>query len=506
MEKNTRLNKQKRNLIFMRYLSTRGGEPVSAAEAIVRGISPSGGLYVPESYPKIEPEPGVRSGYLATAHRIMQAYLTETGSQELERMIAAAYRSFDDADVTPLVKLSESEHILELWHGPTMAFKDIALQMLPLLMRDSLRQTGETKRVYILVATSGDTGKAALEGFRDVEGTRVLVFYPYGGVSEAQRLQMVTQEGGNVDVCAVRGNFDDAQTGVKQIFASKETASALAERGWRLSSANSINFGRLLPQIVYYFTSYETLLARGDIQPGEAVNFCVPTGNFGDILAGEYARRMGLPIHKLICASNRNNVLTDFFTNGVYDDNRPFYASMSCSIDILISSNLERLIFELANRDDTLVRKWMGELKEKGMYALPEKALDQLKRTFAAGWCDEEDTLKTIRRVFDRTGYLMDPHTAVAQCVYERYKKETQDSTKTVLLSTANPFKFASDVLCAFEQTGKNDFDNADRLHAITGVKVPNGIRSLQDRPERHKDVCNLDEMTQRVLAPVIRK
>ena len=489
----------------MRYLSTRGGEPVSAAEAIVRGISPSGGLYVPESYPKMEFNQAVRGGYLATAQRVMRAYLPDTGSLELERMIASAYRNFDSADVTPLVKLTESEHILELWHGPTMAFKDIALQMLPHLMRDSLRQTGETKRVYILVATSGDTGKAALEGFKDVEGTRVLVFYPCGGVSEAQRLQMVTQEGGNVDVCAVRGNFDDAQTGVKQIFASKETASALAEHGWRLSSANSINFGRLLPQIVYYFTSYETLLLREEIKPGEAVNFCVPTGNFGDILAGDYARRMGLPIHKLICASNRNNVLTDFFTNGVYDDNRPFYASMSCSIDILISSNLERLLFELAGRDDALVRKWMGELKEKGMYALPEKALDQLKETFAAGWCNEEDTLKTIRRVFDRTGYLMDPHTAVAQCVYERYVRETQDCTKTVLLSTANPFKFASDVLDAFEQAGKDDFENVERLHTMTGAPVPNGIRSLIGKPELHKGICDLDEMTQRVMAPIIR-
>ena len=490
----------------MRYLSTRGGDPVSAAEAIVRGISPSGGLYVPEDYPIIDVAYDVRGGYLATAHSVMKAYLAETDSAELERMIAEAYQRFDHVDVTPVVKLSDREHILELWHGPTMAFKDVALQMLPHLMCDSLRQTGETKQVYILVATSGDTGKAALEGFQDVAGTRVLVFYPEGGVSEAQRLQMVTQEGGNVDVCAVRGNFDDAQTGVKQIFASKEIANVLERKGYRLSSANSINFGRLLPQIVYYFTSYETLLSRGEIKPGETINFCVPTGNFGDILAGEYARRMGLPIHRLICASNRNNVLTDFFEQGVYDENRPFFQSMSCSIDILISSNLERLLFELSGRDDAVVREWMSALKEKGMYALPKEALDELKKTFSAGWCTEEDTLETIKRIYDKTGYLMDPHTAVAQCVYERYVEQTGDNTKTVLLSTANPYKFASDVLGAFETAGEDNFANVDRLHALTGAKIPSGISGLVGKPELHLDVCDLDEMPKRVVPPVTGK
>ena len=488
----------------MRYLSTRGGDPVSAAEAIVRGISPSGGLYVPESYPRVSPlENGRQVDYLDTAFRVMSGYLPETDEQQLRGMLASAYASFDAPEVTPLVKLSETEHVLELWHGPTMAFKDVALQMLPHLMRDSLRQTGETKRIYILVATSGDTGKAALEGFQDVDGTRVLVFYPDGGVSEAQRLQMVTQEGANVDVCAVRGNFDDAQTGVKRIFASKEIAAELANKGWRLSSANSINFGRLLPQIVYYYTSYETLLSRGAIQPGERVNFCVPTGNFGDILAGEYARRMGLPVQKLICASNRNNVLTDFFDRGVYDDNRPFYQSMSCSIDILISSNLERLLFELADRNDATVREWMGSLKEKGMYALPEAALDSLRQTFAAGWCDEEDTLETIRRVFEQTGYLMDPHTAVAQCVYERYAEQTGDKTKTVLLSTANPYKFAGDVLGAFEPAGSDSFANVDRLFALSGAAVPKGISGLSGKPERHLDVCDLADMPNRVLKAI---
>ncbi len=487
----------------MRYLSTRGGEPVGAAQAIVRGISPSGGLYVPESNPKIEVDSSARGSYQSTALRIMRAYLPEVNENKLREMIDAAYASFDASEVTPLVKLNDTESVLELWHGPTMAFKDVALQMLPHLMRESLRLTGEDKNVYILVATSGDTGKAALEGFKDVEGTRVLVFYPHGGVSQAQRLQMITQEGGNVDVCAVHGNFDDAQTGVKKIFASGEVADELAGAGWRLSSANSINFGRLLPQIVYYFTSYETLLCRGDIQPGEAVNFCVPTGNFGDILAGEYARRMGLPIHKLICASNRNNVLTDFFESGVYDDNRPFFKSMSCSIDILISSNLERLLFELAGRNEQTIREWMDALKEKGMYALPQEALNELKKTFAAGWCTEEDTLETIKRTYEKTNYLMDPHTAVAQCVYERYVAQTGDQTKTVLLSTANPYKFATHVLSAFEQTGEDDFINAERLHAMTGMQIPTGISGLLGKPEVHMDVCKLEDMAKRVTSPV---
>lgn len=487
----------------MRYLSTRGGDPVSAAEAIVRGISPSGGLYVPQSFPFVAYDTKSHD-YLNTAYRVMSAYLPETEKETLSEMLRHAYASFDTPDVTPLIKLSETESILELWHGPTMAFKDVALQMLPYLMRDSLEKTGETKRVYILVATSGDTGKAALEGFKNVEGTRVLVFYPFNGVSEAQRLQMVTQEGNNVDVCAVRGNFDDAQTGVKQIFAFDEISNLLGEKGWRLSSANSINFGRLLPQIVYYYNSYETMLAKGEIQEGERVNFCVPTGNFGDILAGEYARRMGLPVNKLICASNRNNVLTDFFDKGVYDDNRPFYKSMSCSIDILISSNLERLLFELSDRNDETVRGWMSALKEKGIYALPKSALDKLNESFSAGWCSEEDTLATIRRIFDKTGYLMDPHTAVAQCVYERYAERTQDQTKTILLSTANPYKFATDVLGAFEPAGTDDFCNAERLFAISGTPVPKGIAGLKGKAERHLGVCALNEMPKRVLSSIL--
>ena len=486
----------------MNYLSTRGGEAVTAAQAIVQGICPSGGLYVPAVFPKLNIRE-LSSDYLDTAFRVISLYLPEFDTDQLRQMIKSAYTSFDSDDVAPLVALNDTESVLELWHGPTMAFKDIALQLLPYLMRESLRLTGENKTVYILVATSGDTGKAALEGFCDVDGTRVLVFYPYGGVSRAQRLQMVTQEGENIDVCAVRGNFDDAQTGVKKIFASKDVRDALDKEGFRLSSANSINFGRLLPQIVYYFTAYRNMALQGKIAMGDPVNFCVPTGNFGDILAGYYAAQMGLPVNKLICASNRNHVLADFFETGIYDDKRPFYKSMSCSIDILISSNLERLLFELSGRDAETVSSWMQQLRECGRYEIGESRRAALSSRFAAGWCSEEDTLKTIRRIYDVHGYLMDPHTAVAQTVYERYAARTGDATPTVLLSTANPYKFATDVLSAFETPARDDFVNADRLHALTGMRIPDGISGLHGKKERHLDVCSLDEMRERVLGGV---
>ena len=486
----------------MKYISTRGGEEVSAAKAIVQGISKNGGLFVPDVFPHLDPSE-LTDEYSETAYRVMSLYLDGTDESTLRKMIREAYDSFDTDKVVPVVPLSETESVMELWHGPTMAFKDVALQMLPHLMQESMKQTGENHTVYILVATSGDTGKAALEGFRDVDGTRILVFYPDGGVSRAQRLQMVTQEGKNVDVCAVKGNFDDAQTGVKKIFASREVKEQLDGLGYRLSSANSINFGRLLPQIVYYFSSYRSLVEQGRIRMGDKVNFCVPTGNFGDILAGYYAVRMGLPVNKLLCASNRNNVLTDFFRTRVYDDNRTFYRSMSCSIDILISSNLERLLFEICGRDAEQVSKWMKQLVSGGRYEITEeqgKALDEL---FDADWCTEEDTLDTIQRVFREHGYLMDPHTAVAQTMYERYLKRTGDKTQTIVLSTANPYKFATDVLSIFEKPGTDDFENADRLNACTGVKIPESLLSLRSKPERHLDVCELADMPERVISRV---
>ena len=487
----------------MRYLSTKGGDVLTAAQAIVQGISPSGGLYVPEFFPALPAEEILTyaGNYRAIAKKVFGLYLTDFSAEEVAEIVDCAYGDrFDTPAVAPTVQLTDQESILELWHGPTLAFKDVALQALPHLMRASVKKTGEEKEIFILVATSGDTGKAALEGFRDVPGTRVLVFYPYGGVSAAQRLQMVTQEGANMDVCAVRGNFDDAQTGVKRIFADAAMAENLAERGVRLSSANSINFGRLLPQIVYYYSSYADAIKAGNIKAGDAVNFCVPTGNFGDILAGFYAMRMGLPVNKLICASNRNNVLTDFFQRGVYDANRPFYKSMSCSIDILISSNLERLLYEISGREESQVRAWMEALKSTGRYEINPDVRAELETLFYADWCTEEDTLDTIRKVYENHGYLMDPHTSVAQTIYERYVAATEDTTHTILLSTANPFKFGTAVLGAFETAGEDDFANADRLSALSGMRVPLQIAALLEKPELHTEIVELGEMPERVL------
>lgn len=483
----------------MQYISTRGAPPVSAAEAIVQGICPYGGLYVPTAFPALAPDALLEyaGDYPALAQKVMQPYL-DIPEAELLAITKRAYASFDTPAVTPIVTRSGEESVLELFHGPTLAFKDMALQMLPHLMLDSMRRTGETKNIYILVATSGDTGKAALSGFQDVDGTAVQVFYPYGGVSRAQWLQMVTQEGRNVFVCGVEGNFDDAQTAVKRIFADESARKAAAAAGYRFSSANSINFGRLLPQIAYYYAAYVRLLKSGAIQSGEKINFCVPTGNFGNILAGYYAMRMGLPVEKLICASNRNNVLTDFFHEGKYDARRPFHKSMSCSIDILVSSNLERLLFETASRDAARVREWMNALGASGHYEIGGDMQAHLRRHFYADWCDEEATLSTIRRHFDMDGYLLDPHTAVAQTIFDRYPE--RDKAHTVLLSTANPFKFASDVLRAFETPDEDDFKNARRLAAITGKAIPRGIAELEDRPILHDAVCSIADMPRRAI------
>lgn len=487
----------------MRYLSTRGGSAVSAAEAIVRGICPLGGLYVPERFPALDAETLVSEAenYHSIAAAVMEPYLEELPVSELQTMLTSAYgKRFDTPAVTPLAPLDEHVSMLELWHGPTLAFKDIALQMLPHLMRFALRETGEERTIYILVATSGDTGKAALEGFRDMPGTKIQVFYPYGGVSRAQRLQMVTQEGGNVYVCAVRGNFDDAQTAVKRIFGSAEENAKVAAKGCRLSSANSINFGRLVPQIAYYFAAYAQLRAKGTVKAGEAINFCVPTGNFGDILAGYYAAKMGLPVNRFICASNRNNVLTDFFRTGNYDSRRPFYKSMSCSIDILVSSNLERLLYDASGHDPAKVQAWMKALSGDRHYTVGDALQEVLEKSFWASCCTEEDTLATIKAVFERSGYLMDPHTAVAQTAYERYAQETGDPTHTVVLSTANPFKFSSDVLRAFETPAEDDFINNERLSVLSGAAIPAAIAALKSKPELHNAVCALEDMPKRVL------
>ena len=439
----------------MDYISTRdSGHRVSAAQAIVSGLSPDGGLFLPESLPQFslsEIEAMAKTGYAGRAVAVLSRFLTDFSEDELREYVSRAYapEKFPPKAVAPVVPLDENAHILELFHGPTCAFKDFALQLLPFLLTASLRKTGCDKTVVILVATSGDTGKAALEGFADVPGAKICVFYPDGGTSNIQRLQMTTQAGENVMVFAAEGNFDDAQNGVKRIFTDRAYAEELAGKGYILSSANSINWGRLVPQIAYYFSAYCELLNAGRIKPGDPVNVVVPTGNFGNILAAYFAKHCGLPVGKLVCASNRNNVLTDFITTGTYDRNRGFYVTTSPSMDILISSNLERLLYLLCGRDDKVLRGYMEALAKAGKYTVGADVLAKLQSEFAAGCADDAATAAAIRGVYRETGYLCDTHTAVAVNVYRDYAAKTGDRTPTVIASTASPFKFANSVLPA---------------------------------------------------------
>ena len=398
-------------------------------------------------------------------------------------------------------RVSKGTYCLELWHGPTCAFKDMALQMLPHLLSASLVKNEEDKTVCILVATSGDTGKAALEGFKDVDKTRILVFYPKDGVSAIQELQMNTQEGGNVGVCSVIGNFDDAQSGVKKLFSDKKLAEKLAERGYFLSSANSINWGRVLPQIVYYVSAYCDMVQSGAIEMGEEINVSVPTGNFGDILAGYYAKKMGVPIKKLICASNSNNVLTDFIKTGVYDRNRKFYNTMSPSMDILISSNLERMLFELTDCNDEEVRGYMEQLNASGRYEVSVEVKKKLDSLFAAGYCDDEETGKVIGRMWKDNGYLIDPHTAVAFDVLDQYRAASGDETPALVVSTASPFKFCSSVLPALGVTElKEGTDIIDQLAEVTGIEAPAPLAGLKNKTVRFDGVTEKVHMVDRVL------
>ncbi len=482
----------------MRFTSTRDSSLfVSSAEAIVRGISAEGGLFVPESFPSVGLEEALsyaKRGYAACAAAIMGKYLTDFSEEELSRMTAKAYSGFDDPAVVPLTDVGGGEYIMELYHGPTLAFKDMALQMLPRLMAASIAKTGEKDKVLILVATSGDTGKAALEGFSDVPGTAILVFYPEDGVAAMQKLQMATQKGKNVSVCAVRGNFDDAQTGVKALFASAETAKKLKDAGYRLSSANSINWGRLVPQIAYYFWAYSVLAGKGAVRLGESIDFVVPTGNFGDILAGYYAKRMGLPVRKLVCASNANRVLTDFFETGIYDKNRAFKKTSSPSMDILISSNLERLLFEASGRNAAAVTRFMEGLKNEGRYDVGEEARRVIAKDFSAGCAGEEEAFGALFGVFERTGAVIDTHTAVAQAVYDK----TKDETVTVVLSTASPYKFPQDVLFAIEPgktPPKDGFEAAAALSDRTKTEIPGQILALRKAPVRFTGSCEKCEM-----------
>ena len=487
----------------MKYYSTRDkSNIVTAAQAIAQGLASDGGLFVPETIPAVpmkEIEALCKMDYRERAVVIMGKYLDEFTEDELRGFVRDAYAdNYDCKEIAPTVFLNDNTGVLELWHGPTCAFKDMALQMLPRLLTASLKKLGEKRKVCILVATSGDTGKAALEGFADVEGTSIVVFYPRDGVSDVQKLQMTTQHGENVFVSAVEGNFDDAQTGVKMIFGDRGFAKSLDEKGCFLSSANSINWGRLLPQVVYYFSAYCDYVNSGKIKMGNEIDFCVPTGNFGDILAGWYAKKMGLPVRKLICASNRNNVLTDFISTGVYDRNREFYTTISPSMDILVSSNLERLLFMLS--DDASVKGWMDELKTVGKYDVGAKVLDSIQADYIGGYTSDEDAKSYIKDLFKNTGYLMDTHTADAYAVLEKLRKEGE-TFPTVLVSTASPYKFCDSVLEALgEDSSKPGAELIASLSVVTGTKAPTPLTGLDSREVRFKDCTPKEDMPNVVM------
>ncbi|MCI8304924.1 MAG: threonine synthase [Lawsonibacter sp.] len=489
----------------MRYISTRDNViQYSASQAIAQGLARDGGLLTPYYIPKL---PGkaledIQSmAYQQRAVYIMKMFLEEFSVKELTDFANAAYGPdrFDTPAVAPVRTVDGNTHCLELWHGPTCAFKDMALQMLPHLLTASLAKTEEDKTACILVATSGDTGKGALEGFKDVPRTRILVFYPKDGVSEVQELQMLTQEGDNVGVCAVHGNFDDAQTGVKRLFSDEELRRELAGQGYFFSSANSINWGRVLPQVVYYISAYCDLLRDERIAPGQMVNVCVPTGNFGNILAAYYAREMGLPIEQLICASNSNNVLTDFIREGIYDRNRPFHNTMSPSMDILISSNLERLLYTLT-QDPAEVKGYMGQLAETGRYQVSDKVRDKLQKRFKGYFCDDTQTQRVIREMFDRHGYLVDTHTAVAFDALSQYRRETGDDTPAIVASTASPFKFCTSVLQALgEADPAHGLDALDQLAAKTGQPAPAPLAGLRSKAVRFSQTVEKERMVDAV-------
>ena len=480
------------------YKSTRSDStPVPASRAILMGLAEDGGLFVPTEFPALDIGLSQLAAmdYRGVAYEVMKLLLTDFTEEELKGCITNAYGSnFDTEEIVPLRK-ADGAWYLELFHGPTIAFKDMALQILPHLMITSAKKNREDKEIVILTATSGDTGKAAMAGFADVAGTRIMVFYPKDGVSSIQEKQMVTQKGDNTCVVGIRGNFDDAQSSVKEIFGDEALRAEMAGKGFAFSSANSINIGRLVPQIVYYVFAYTRLLANGTIDEGDEVNFVVPTGNFGNILAAYYAARMGLPVHRLVCASNSNKVLFDFFTTGTYDKNREFILTSSPSMDILISSNLERLIYHISGNDPEKTAGLMQDLKEKGSYTITEEMKKGLE-LFRGGYADENETAEAIRRLYDREKYVIDPHTAVAAHVYDSFKNETGDETPAVIASTASPFKFENSVMQALgEPSDLPDLELADRLSEKAQVAVPEAVNMLRTAPVRHNIVCDRDGM-----------
>lgn len=482
----------------MQFFSTRDqSRKVTASEAIAQGLSQEGGLFVPESFPQVDVQALCGLDYPTLAAEILKQYLTDYSPEFLTSATQQSYGSAFGGKAGAMAPVCPGTWALELWHGPTCAFKDYALQLMPKLLVEAKRNLGRTEQTRILVATSGDTGKAALDGYHDVPGVDISVFYPTGGTSEIQRLQMATQEGANVAVYAVQGNFDDAQTGVKKVFGDPAVAAALAEKGVRLSSANSINWGRLVPQIVYYFAAYGQLLQAGEISFGDPVDFCVPTGNFGDILAGYYAKRMGLPVGMLICASNENNVLTDFLSTGCYAARRTFYKTTSPSMDILVSSNLERLLYHITG-SDTAVAGWMQSLNETGSYTVDKDTLAAIQQSFGCGWASEAEVCQEIRARYEQDGYLCDTHTAVAFHVAAQKKRE---NVPMVVLSTASPFKFPRSVLEALGHTApENDFEAMSALEAATGRTAPASLAALRTKAERFHAVIRPEQIAQVAL------
>ncbi len=492
----------------MDYKSTRNNEvKVVSAQAIAQGISEDGGLFVPESIPSITKDDIVKLGdmsYRDRAFFVFSKFLTDYTEAEIGYCVDGAYntKNFDTDNIAELAHLFDGTYMLELWHGPTCAFKDMALQILPYLLTTATKKLGVDKKVVILVATSGDTGKAALEGFKDVEGTEILVFYPQDGVSAMQKKQMTTQDGANVGVCAIKGNFDDAQNGVKAIFTNVDIAKTLSDNGMMFSSANSINWGRLAPQIIYYVSTYAQLVKDGEIALGDKINVVVPTGNFGNILAAYYAKHMGIPVNKLICASNANNVLTDFIKTGIYDRNRPFHTTISPSMDILISSNLERLLYHLTDGNDAQIREWFGALASEGRYEVSDSVKKALADEFYAGCCDDEQTKACIKEIYDQYSYTCDTHTAVAVKVYQDYKAATGDVTKTVIASTASPYKFSGSVLSALgENTEADEFSLVEKLAEVSKIPVPASLAALRDKAVRFDKTVDKTEMKDYVFS-----
>ncbi len=491
------------------YKSTRSNDiNITSSEAIVRGLASDGGLYVPVTFPTLEKsfDELANMNYRELAFYIIKRFFTDFSDDELLNCVNSAYDDkFEVEEIAPLVG-SEDVHFLELFHGPTLAFKDMALSILPHLLKTASEKLNIQEEIVILTATSGDTGKAALEGFADIDGTKIIVFFPEKGVSKIQERQMTTQKGKNTFVIGIEGNFDDAQRGVKEIFSDEGFNEEIKRKGYMFSSANSINIGRLVPQVVYYFYSYLSLFKQGKVSKGEGINVVVPTGNFGNILAAYYAKELGLPINKLICASNDNNVLYDFINTGVYDIKREFKKTISPSMDILISSNLERFLYELSGKDENMVNHLMEELKETGSYEISHSMKDGLKE-FYGGYIDDKETFETIKELYEDCKYLIDTHTAVAYAVYKKYKKDTGDNAKTIIVSTASPYKFTRSVMKAIDKDFDrcDDFDLIKEMSKMTGLGIPRGIENLENKDILHNRKCRKDEMKE-VIFHILNK